>query len=403
MKTRPSILPAVCFISLLSACASKQPVSIAPWAITPITAMNSNDKPEAMYQLGRYYQGQSRYDKAIAAYQKALAVDNGFVEARNGLGVVLSKQGKYSEAIEAFKIAIQQAPNAAHLYSNIGYAYYLQGKYAESLTVLVQATTLDPKNPRSLNNLGLAYAKAGSNVESNQAFSQAAALSALQTPSVATDTAVVETVVTPLINESPVTVTVRKVVASSEIKSAVIPQTEEQSLVLPKDRGIIRPASNPYTVPVVGSSAKLVQLEPNVYELRMRQYNMAPMPMALTSTVVLSSDYANVAKLRVEVANGNGVVGLAGKVGQFLRSQGYPVARLTNQKPFQVRITQIQYREGHQAEANLLQSNLPDSPALVMRNDLRADVGVRLVLGKDVATRTAYFDRKSVRLHLALN
>src|SRR5450830_569810 len=195
MKTKHKILPALCCISLLSACASNQSVSVAPWSIKPMTAMSSNDKPEALYQVGRYYQGQNRYDLAMAAYQRALAADNGFVEARNGLGVIYSRQGKYREAIEAFLAAIQQAPKAAHIYSNLGYAYYLQGQYGESVTALQQATALDPANQRALNNLGLAYAKAGNKGESVQAFAQAANVTAETTTVV---TVVPETVVVPV-------------------------------------------------------------------------------------------------------------------------------------------------------------------------------------------------------------
>lgn len=393
MKTRQKILPAVCCISLLSACASNQPVSVAPWSIKPMTAMNSNDKPEAMYQIGRYYQGQNRYDQAIDAYKKTLAADSSFVEARNGLGVIYSRQGKYNEAIEVFKIAIQQAPKAAHLYSNIGYAYYLQGLYAESVTALVQATTLDPTNQRALNNLGLAYAKVGSNIESIQAFSHAASQ------------AVMTSVATPSLGQSslPETVAVAEPVKSAEVNAAAASQPELQMLALPKDRGAITPAFIALTLPVVESRVKLVRLEPNVYELHMQQPKVAPIPMAMIVPVVAASDNSSVAKTRVEIANGNGVAGMARKVGRFLRSQGYPEARLTNQKPFQARMTQIQYRDGHQAEAQLLKASLPEAPELVQRNDMRADIGVRLVLGKDVATGTAYFDGKFERVLLALN
>lgn len=418
MKTKHKILPALCCISLLSACASNQSVSVAPWSIKPMTVMSSNDKPEALYLVGRYYQGQNRYDLAIAAYQRALAADNGFVEARNGLGVIYSRQGKYREAIEAFLAAIQQAPKAAHIYSNLGYAYYLQGKYGESVTALQQATTLDPANQRALNNLALAYAKAGNKGESVQIFAQAA--------NVAADTTAVVTVVPESVT-APVAIAAvpsqsaslrpaegasvyaaqqteinlarasKPVAQNIEVLELKVQKPELQMLALHKDRGVIRPASTVATVPDVDSHVKLVQLAPNVYELHKQQYNAEPIQVAAVVKI------PGTAKLRVEVANGNGVTGMAGKVGQFLRSQGYPVARLTNQKPFQVRMTQIQYRDGHLAEAQLLRSSLPEVPELVQRNDMRADVGIRLVLGKDVATRTAYFDGKLGQFQLALN
>ena len=383
MKNRQKILPAVCCIALLSACASNRPVKEVLWSITPITTTsNVNSSSDAMYKMGRYYQGQNRYEQAISAYQKALAADNGFVEARNGLGVIYSRQGKYREAIEAFQVAIKQAPKSAHLYSNMGYAYYLQGQYAESVTALEQATLLDPTNQRALNNLGLAYAKAGSKGESTQAFAQAA-----NVPTTISNVSVAE-VTTPSQSTLQLPVNGAKVAAAVPAETNVkpVPQPEVQVLTLPKDRGVVRPASN--TVSVVDSRVQLVQLAPNVSELRVRQNGAEPMQ------VVEVANNPSPEKLRVEVANGNGVTGAAGKVGQYLHSQGYPTARLTNQKPFQVRMTQIQYRDGHQAEAQLLQSSLPEALVLVQRNDLRADISVRLVLGKDIVTQLAHFDGK---------
>ena len=390
MKTKLKILPALCCISLLSACASNQAANVALWSISSlIRAGNASSvKPEAMYQMGRYYQGQNRFDLAMVAYQKALAADNGFVEARNGMGVIYSRQGKYREAIEAFQAAIQQVPKAAHIYNNLGYAYYLQGQYGESVAALEKAAALDPANQRALNNLGLAYAKAGNKDESVQAFAQAA-----NVPAVTSDPAVA-----PSQNASPPPVESASVDAATSAETIVAPapQPEAQVLALPKDRGIIRPASAEPTIPVVDSRVKLVQLAPNVYELHQQPYTAEPVKVAL-------ADIPSTAKVRVEVANGNGVTGLAGKVGQFLRSQGYPAARLTNQKPYQVQMTQIQYRDGHQAEAQRLQSSLPVAPELAQSNGLRADISVRLVLGKDMAPHLAHFDGKGEKLQVALN
>lgn len=394
MKTRQKILPAVCCIALLSACASNQQVSVAPWSIAPITiTSNGSNSPDAMYKMGRYYQGQNRYDLAVNAYQKALAADNGFVEARNGLGVIYSRQGKYREAIEAFQVAVQQAPKAAHLYSNMGYAYYLQGQYAESVAALEQATLLDPTNQRALNNLGLAYAKAGNKGESAQAFAQA--VNAVTT----TPNAPAAEVAIPAQNTLQLPENTAAVVAalSTEPNVQPAPQPEVQVLTLPKDRGVIRSASSATTVAVVDSRVQLVKLSANVSELRVQPYSAEPM---LVATAI---DVADLKKLRVEVANGNGVTGAAGKVGQFLRDQGYPTARLTNQRPFQVRMTQIQYREGYQAEAQILQASLPDAHELVQRNDMRTGVSVRLVLGKDMVTQLAHYEYKGKKIHLALN
>lgn len=395
MKTKQKILPAVCCIALLSACASNQSASVAPWTITPTTTTShGSNSVDAMYKMGRYYQGQNRYDLAISAYQKALAADNGFVEARNGLGVIYSRQGKYREAIEAFQVAVQQAPKAAHLYSNMGYAYYLQGQYAESVKALEQATLLDPANQRAFNNLGLAYAKAGNKGESAQAFAQAA--NAAITPNVAATE-----VSAPAQNTLQGSDQAAAIVAALSTELNVLPapqsQPEVQVLTLPKDRGVIRSATNANAVAVVNSRVQLVKLSANVSELLMQPYSAEMMQTAT------ADDVADFKKLRIEVANGNGVTGAAKKVGRFLGNLGYSTARLTNQKPFQVRMTQIQYREGYQAEAQLLQASLPDAHALVQRNDMRAGVSVRLVLGKDMVTQLSHYEYKGKKTYMALN
>lgn len=392
MKTKQKILPAVCCIALLSACASNQSASVAPWTITPTTTTShGTNSVDAMYKMGRYYQGQNRYDLAISAYQKVLAADNGFVEARNGLGVIYSRQGKYREAIEAFQVAVQQAPKAAHLYSNMGYAYYLQGQYAESVTALEQATLLDPSNQRALNNLGLAYAKAGNKGESAQAFAQAA--NAATTPNVATTE--VATPAQNTLQRSDQTAAIVDVLSTAlNVQPELQPQPEVQMLTLPKDRGVIRSAPN--AVAVMDSRVQLVKLSANVSELRMQPYSAESVQTAAT-------DAADLKKLKIEVANGNGVTGAAKKVGRFLGDLGYSTARLTNQKPFQVRMTQIQYREGYQTEAQLLQASLPDAHVLVQRDDMRAGVSVRLVLGKDIVTQLSHYEYKAKKTYLALN
>ena len=409
------ILPVACCVAALCACASNNAVSLAPghkigadsWKVEPMALKNSNDQPAAMYQIGRYYQGQNRYELAIAAYQRTLAADDGFVEARNGLGVVYSRQGQYRDAINAFQAAIKQAPKAAHIYNNLGYVYYLQGKYAESVAVLEQSTVLDPANQRALNNLGLAYAKLEKKEASAQAFSQAA--SATQVISNISEQARLAALQNRASQNSiPLAVSVPESIAPSfsantiANEASVAVKLDAQLLAIPKDRGVVSPASSAHTVVAVKPHTKLVQVAPNVHEFYDPQYKVEPL-VAVTPAVLVTEDKKITAKARLEVSNGNGVTGLAGKVGQYLQSQGYSALRLTNQKPFKVHITQIHYRAGYQVEAQVLKLSLPESPTLVQRSDLRADVAVRLVLGRDIATNTASFELKPQKVQLALN
>ncbi|WP_305630041.1 LytR C-terminal domain-containing protein [Methylotenera sp.] len=388
MKSKRKIIPVACCVAIMSACTSTPQVSEAPWVISPHTkTSNTSANPDAMYQLGRYYQGQQRDNLAIESYQKAIAADHRYVEAHNGLGVIYARQGKYQEAAEAFKTALNYAPGAAHLYSNMGYTYYLQGQYAEAVVALKQATTLDPSNHKALNNLGLAYAKAGSQGESFQAFAQA---EKVQSSKVASEeVSSLQTASTGVSEPKSPSVTL---IFADKVST---PQADPQMLALPKNVGIIKPASASNSLPIIDSRVKLVQLAPNVYELHTQPVSDMP------AQVANASEQINAVLLKIEVSNGNGVTGMAAKVSTFLVDQGYSPARLTNQKPFNLKKSQIQYRDGHYAEAQLLKESLPESPELIQRNDMRAGIGVRLVLGKDMSTHLAYFGTKQQKTQIA--
>lgn len=398
MNAKHKVIPAVCCIALMSGCASNQTSSAAPWTVkSTATAKNSHVKPEAMYQLGRYYQGQNRFAEAVNAYQKALNADANFVEAYNGIGVVYSRQGKYPEAIAAFQAAIKLAPKAAHLYSNMGYAYYLQGQYADAVKALQQATMLDPGNQRALNNLGQAYAKAGNTTQSALAFSEAisvektnANLAPAPEPSM------------------PVAAGNVTVLAAAEAKSAAQP-VDTQMLAIPKDRGVIRTA-NPAPqltategVPVLESRATLVPLAPNVSELKLRLQPTETIQLATVENQQNLQQLQQLQQVRLEVTNGNGVTGAAGKISKYLRVQGYATPRLSNKKPYNTQTTQIHYRAGYEAQAQLVQSKLLDMPQLVERNDMRANVSVRVVLGKDMVVQLAQYDMQTKVMQLAAN
>jgi len=388
MKSKRKIIPVACCVAIMSACTSTPQVSEAPWVISPHTkTSNTSANPDAMYQLGRYYQGQQRDNLAIESYQKAIAADHRYVEAHNGLGVIYARQGKYQEAAEAFKTALNYAPGAAHLYSNMGYTYYLQGQYAEAVVALKQATTLDPSNHKALNNLGLAYAKAGSQGESFQAFAQA---EKVQSSKVASEeVSSLQTASTGVSEPKSPSVTL---IFADKVST---PQADPQMLALPKNVGIIKPASASNSLPIIDSRVKLVQLAPNVYELHTQPVSDMP------AQVANASEQINAVLLKIEVSNGNGVTGMAAKVSTFLVDQGYSPARLTNQKPFNLKKSQIQYRDGHYAEAQLLKESLPESPELIQRSDMRAGIGVRLVLGKDMSTHLAYFGTKQQKTQIA--
>ncbi|MDE2389336.1 MAG: tetratricopeptide repeat protein [Betaproteobacteria bacterium] len=146
---------------LMASCTSMQKASdLDGIEIKPMMRINhANGSPKIMYLLGRYHQGKLDYRKAIAAYEKALAVKPDYVEVHNGLGVIYSMQGRHELALQHFHKAIELAPQEAYLYSNLGYAHLIQSNLAEAIESLNKAVSLDPKNKSARLNLEIAQKK----------------------------------------------------------------------------------------------------------------------------------------------------------------------------------------------------------------------------------------------------
>lgn len=154
----------------------------------------------------------------------------------------------------------------------------------------------------------------------------------------------------------------------------------------------------PVTVPGAPQMA-LIQVVPNVYELKMTP-NFAPrVPVALsqpTSAAVTQP----LGTSRIEVANGVGTAGLARRVGALFRQHGFPVARLSNEKPFGQHATRIEYRPDHARQAEALRKLIDGPVQLAQVSTLATGADLRVVLGKDTQRAMALRDT-ATRLTLA--
>jgi hypothetical protein len=88
--------------------------------------------------------------------------------------------------------------------------------------------------------------------------------------------------------------------------------------------------------------------------------------------------------VRLEVANGNGVNGMAARVRAWLEDKGGQSIRITNAEHFQYDRSVIYYRSGQRQAADQLLGTLPlRNVALQESDDLAAGVDVRLLIGND--------------------
>jgi serine/threonine protein kinase/tetratricopeptide (TPR) repeat protein len=95
----------------------------------------------AWAHLGRAYTtnaslqfgGSEQYSKAQAAYEKALALDPGLIEARVYLANLLTDTGRVEQAVPMMRAVLAQNPGYAEALWELGYAYRFGGMLQESV------------------------------------------------------------------------------------------------------------------------------------------------------------------------------------------------------------------------------------------------------------------------------
>jgi tetratricopeptide (TPR) repeat protein len=272
------------------------------------------------------HQDQREYEAAIVAYRKSIETHPGNAESHNALGVVYAALGRNQQAITEFLAALAIAPASAHVHNNLGYAYLLAGRNEDAVAALRKGSRLSPGNARLVANLRAAE---------------------------------------------------RRLAAASA--KPVLPA--------PREVGAKPRAESPAPDPSV---PQLVSVAPNVFELHQAQAPVAVPVLAVAAAAAEPAIHApvylgasTVSALKLEIANGNGVPGLAKRTATLLGQKGFVSFRLTNQVPYVQKVTEIQYRAGEEAEAQRLNALLATPAKLVLATRLNRAVGVRLVLGHD--------------------
>ncbi len=103
---------------------------------------------EAHTYLGWTYSFQGRLDEAIAECHNAIAVDPGFGNPYNDIGVYLMQKGDVDGAIPWFENA-KRAPHyepRQFPFMNLGRIYIMRGKWTEALRELEAGVRIAPKD-----------------------------------------------------------------------------------------------------------------------------------------------------------------------------------------------------------------------------------------------------------------
>ena len=362
-------------------------------AIQPVMRVShsANQSAATFYQLGKYHSERGNLDFARSAYEASITLDGQQLDARNALAALDATQGKLDAAKALLVQIVADFPEEARPYNNLGYVYYLQSNFEAAERTLQRAIALDASNERARNNLNavnIALARLGNRDTVALALAQASE---------------------PVMVTAAVTAT-----ASTETR------TQGLAIISPPLELTVSERVEPQ------ARKELVQIVPYVFELRLKQPNATVLADVKNTKPEFVSAVANVLATvlpsvlpkvqpslpmrvillktsRIEVANGNGVTGMAKRISNVLNLQGISVSRLSNELPYKQLETKIHYRAGFEKTAANLKHALKGHAVAVLTPTLSANSDVRLVLGRDAIAHMALLESMSGDTVLALN
>jgi tetratricopeptide (TPR) repeat protein len=125
----------------------------------------------AQQQAGSAYHSLGDLDRALAAYNRALAI-RPLVSAYSNIGAIHHVRGEYAQAIEAYQQAVKLRPNFRETYRNLGDAYLKSGRARDARAAYLQAVArtrsdlqVNPRDARAIAALALYLQKAGARDE----------------------------------------------------------------------------------------------------------------------------------------------------------------------------------------------------------------------------------------------
>lgn len=115
----------------------------------------------AWFNLAAAYQGIKLYEKAIDAYQYAVAIDEKFDYAYRNMGDAYLRLRKYKEAIEALQKVLELARPEDVIYEAIGHCYDKMHNYAQARFNYRKATHLNQENSQLFYKIACTYMNEG--------------------------------------------------------------------------------------------------------------------------------------------------------------------------------------------------------------------------------------------------
>jgi|UPI000486CC95 Tfp pilus assembly protein PilF len=392
-------LPAICLAFLLAAvptgCSSRY-ADLPAFRAHPLVS-----DPQTSYQYGRYLQNKGKHQWAVQELAKAVDANPQHVRAYNAMGVSHDILGEYVQAEKCYQAALEIDPDQAWVHNNLGVSALMRGDVGNAISSFSRAVELSPDTVRFRNNLGLAYVH---NNEMHRAFAQ---FSAAEGPSQAharMATCFQQAGQSDLAKEHLALAYAQE---SGPESTELIHQTVgngDHDLSSKTARGdqkhIYRNEVD--TSRVVAASAstqtppgrKGGKVKPGPEKEKKTQKRVVPVQAqapALKSDSQRSGEECPIQEFTpdpqpgIEISNGNGIRGMAARVGRFLSEKGQHVVRLTNAQHFRHEHTLIFYGPEYLQQAYQVAQEIPGWQD--MREDAhlgREEIKIRVRIGRDI-------------------
>jgi len=125
---------------------------------------------------GRNYMDLSLPEKALASFQKAIALDAADADAWSGAGDARLALKAYDDAVDAYDHARKLVPNDGHAWGGLGQAYYNLTQLSEAADAFEHAVKLDADNGTLLVWLGRTYLDLDRTQEAAASYERATAI-----------------------------------------------------------------------------------------------------------------------------------------------------------------------------------------------------------------------------------
>jgi len=119
------------------------------------------DYTDAHLKLGTAYYDQGEPEKAMAEFEKTIELDPDNAEAFRNMGTLYGKQNQWEDAAKVYEQAIALKPDYGEAYGDLVGAYASLGKFSEAMAAAEKAIELVPEYTTTYNNLGIAYGMQG--------------------------------------------------------------------------------------------------------------------------------------------------------------------------------------------------------------------------------------------------